>query len=146
MPVNGKRYDWESITITAPSGVMVDIQSIEYSDKREVTPVHGKGSKPRGYGEGNYEAEGKMTVLKEEFGTLLLVLAALGGGKLYAHKPFPIAVTYNNADQPVPQADVLRGVKLTDLGDARKQADTKSEVEIGFKITGGILRNGVEPV
>jgi hypothetical protein len=147
MPVNGKRYDWESITTLTISGVVVDYEGIDYSDKREVTSVHGKGSKPRGFGEGNYTAEGKTSLLKEEWLKLEAALAITSPNQaVYTHKPFPITVKYKNNDQPVPQVDVLRGVKLTGISDSRKQGDAKSVVELTFNITGGILRNGVEPV
>jgi len=146
MSVNGQRYDWESIKVTMPQGQVVDIQAISYKDSLDVEHVHGKGSRPRGYGTGNYTASGEIEIDKEEMQILLVGLSVLSGGKGYMrHKPFPIVVEYKNDDQPM-QVDVLKGVKLTEFDEARKQGDKSSTVKIPFIITKGINRNGQEAI
>lgn len=141
--INGKRYGWEDISIVFPSGVMVTITEIEYSDKKDNEALYGKGSNPNGYGEGNYSAEGKAKMSREEYESFTTALLALGAPSIYQHKPFPVIVNYANADQ-IPITDTLRSCKLKSTSNGPKQGDKSVEVEIGFDIFGGILWNGKE--
>ena len=40
-------------------GLALVVQEISYDDEQEMEESYGKGSKPRGYGKGNYKARGK---------------------------------------------------------------------------------------
>lgn len=121
---------------------MVDILEISYSDKKETELQYGKGSNPVGYGEGNYSAEGKAKMRREEFEKLKLTLIALGAKSVYQHPPFPVTVSYANEDEST-VVDVLRSCKIISVDNGPKQGDKSTEVEIGLLIMGGILWNGV---
>ena len=69
--INGKSYSWEDIACTFPHGMLINVENIEYSDEKETELQYGKGSKPTGYGAGNYKAEGKVTLQREELNKLL---------------------------------------------------------------------------
>ena len=97
MAANGNKYDWESITVTLPGGEAVAITEIKYEDGQGVTARYGRGSIPRGYGRGNYEASGSMVLDREEWEKLKKELTADGGG-IYDHTPFTIVVSYANDD------------------------------------------------
>lgn len=140
--INGKRYAWEDITIRMPHGVLVDVDSIDYSDKTDVAEIYGRGSKPQGYGSGNYSAEGKLTLLREEF-SRLLDYARSRGRKLYRLPPFTIVVSYANEDEPL-VTDVLRGCVFTETSTSSSQGDQSVKVELSIKILDGIVWNGVE--
>lgn len=140
--INGKKYSWEDITITFPHGVMVDVSEIEYSDKKETEAQYGKGATPTGYGEGNYSAEGKAKMKREEFELLKASLVKLGAKSIYKHKPFPITVGYANDDQPT-VTDTLKACKITAMSNGPKQGDKSVDVEIELLILGGIDWNGV---
>lgn len=139
--INGKRYAWEDISIRLPHGLLLDVESIEYSDKKEVEAVYGKGSNPRGYSAGNYSAEGKLTLLREEFNRLLDHVRSLGV-TLYNLPPFPITVGYANEDEPA-TTDVLKGCKITETSNSNSQGDQSVKVDLSLKILGGIDWNGV---
>lgn len=139
--INGKKYGWEDITVTFPQGVMVGISEIEYSDKKETEAIYGKGSNPVGYGEGNYSAEGKAKMTKEEFENFKVSLMATSGKALYRHTPFPIIVSYANDDQPT-VTDTLPACKITSMSNAPKQGDKTVDVEIQFVVLKPILWNG----
>ncbi|MGE5607413.1 MAG: hypothetical protein ACM3YE_17205 [Bacteroidota bacterium] len=141
--INGKKFSWEDISVNLPQGTAIDIDSIEYSDKKEDEEIYGKGSNPTGWGSGNYSAEGKMTLKREEHEKLTTALIALGSKSIYQHKPFPIVVNYANDDQPI-VTDVLRSCKLTANSTGPKQGDKSENVEVSFKILGGIVWNGKE--
>lgn len=136
--INGVTYDWESITVTLPTGQIVEIQDIEYSDEKDSTEVYGKGAMPRAYGRGNYKAEGKMTILRSD----LVALTTLAG--TYELPPLPIVVSYDNEDLSL-QADLLKDCKLTKRSARSSQGDQTAPVELEFKIFGGIWLNGVPP-
>lgn len=140
--INGKKYSWEDITITCPHGVMVNISEIEYSDKKETEGIYGKGTNPVGYGEGNYSAEGKVKMGRDEYELLKNTLFLENGKAIYKHSPFPIVVSYANDDQAT-VTDVLPSCKLTSQSNGPKQGDKSVDVEMGFIILEPILWNGI---
>jgi hypothetical protein len=140
--INGKKYSWEDITITFPQGTMVDVTEIEYSDKKEGEELYGKGSHPQGYGEGNYSAEGKAKMRREEYEKFTSALMK-GASSIYNHSPFPVVVSYANTDQAT-VTDTLRSCKLQSISTGPKQGDKSVDMEIQFKILGGILWNEKE--
>lgn len=54
LKVNGKAYDWGDVDLKIP-GLNIQVQEISYDDELEIEEVYGSGSKPRGYGTGNYK-------------------------------------------------------------------------------------------
>jgi hypothetical protein len=140
--INGVQYAWEHVTITFPNGTMIGIQEIQYGDKKDGEEQYGKGSMPVGYGEGNYSAEGKAKMSREEFEKFTDALMTTGKA-IYKHKPFVIVVSYANEDQPT-ITDTLRSCKLVSNDTNPKQGDKSIDMEINFKILGGILWNGKE--
>ncbi|CAH8721042.1 hypothetical protein [Paenibacillus melissococcoides] len=64
--INGKVYDWGDITISIP-GLSLEVQEISYDDELEKEVAYGKGQRPRGYGEGNYKSEGKLSLLRDDY-------------------------------------------------------------------------------
>lgn len=141
--INGKRYSWEDITARMPHGVLLDIDSIEYSDERETEAIYGKGSSPRGWGAGNYSAKGKLTLLKEEFDRLVDYAKQLGVA-LYRIPPFPITVSYANEDQPL-RTDVLKGCVISSVSHSASQGDSSVKVELEIQVLNGIWRDGLRP-
>lgn len=140
--INGKRYSWEDITITLPTGVIVGIKDIDYGDKKEFEALYGKGSDPVAYGAGNYSAQGKMKVTREEFDKLNYYAVASRG--FYNIRPFPVTVAYSNEDRPV-STDVLKSCKFTERSWKGAEGDKELNVELTFLILDGIYPNGVAP-
>ena len=118
MTINGNDYDWESIEVTLPSGVAVDIEEISYNDEQDIEGKYGKGSTPIGYGRGNYKASGAMTLGLSEFERLKDGL----GGSLYKAKPAQVVVGYANDDMPT-VTDTLPDIKFTKTDTSSKQGD-----------------------
>ncbi len=140
--VNGKYYDWADITINLPHGQLVDVHGIEYSDKLEKELVYGKGGKPVGWARGNYEAEGKLTLLLEEW-EKFREWASGQGRTLFQLDPFPITVAYADDGSAV-TTDTLKQCILTERSTGPKQGDKGLEVELSFLIVDGIDSNGYE--
>lgn len=139
---NGQNYDWESTQISLPHGTLVGIEKIEYSDEKDIKEVYGKGSKPRSYGAGNYKAEGKLTLLREEFNDLVAYMKKQGVTAFYKLPPFPITASYANDDRPI-VTDRLHDCKFKKTSLGIDQGAEKSEVELEFLILGGIDWNGL---
>jgi hypothetical protein len=136
--INGKNWSWEDIDISLPSGPLVLVESIDYGDKKDLEPVYGKGDMPQGFGGGNYSAEGKLTIKKEEMKLLDRYLLTLGLFRIYDLPPFPITVSYANEDQGS-TTDVLNQCKFVERSTAPKQNDKGINVDLTFQILGGIV-------
>lgn len=139
--INGRTFDWESIKVDAPFGIDVEIQDINYKSNRPVNMVFGRGNAARGYGRGNQEQDGDLTLNHKSF----LALAAYGAtfGGYFRIPPFVITVRYANDDQ-VTQVDVLDGVVLEEIGTGGAQGDEEVALrKINFKIANPVKFAGV---
>lgn len=142
--INGVAYDWESVTVNMPHGVLVGIQDISYEDELETEAVYGKGSMPLGHGQGNYKASGKLTLLQEEFENIL-AYCRQANIALYRLPPIPITVSYaKNGGQTTTR--VLRDCKMGKVSEKAAQGAKSLTVDIDITIYGGIDRNGVRPI
>lgn len=142
MAINGRVYDWESIEIHLPHGEVIGAQAIEYSDKVGVERVFGKGSVPLGYGRGNYEGEGKVTLLRDEYDKLVEHAKGQEGG-FFNMAPFPITVSYADKDGKV-RTDTLPDCIWTERSRQGSQGDTKLTVELSFLILSPIEEDGLK--
>ncbi len=77
LKVNGKAYDWGDVDLKIP-GLAVQVQEISYDDEMDMEETYGRGSKPRGYGTGNYKASGKLSLLRDDYDDLLAYCKAKG--------------------------------------------------------------------
>lgn len=140
--INGKLFDWESVTIVLPSGASIGISEINYSDERPIEERYGKGSLPRGFGRKNYKASGSMTLDRDEANLLQLAL----GGSFYSGLLFPIIVSYAVESQP-PITDSLPACKIVKIDVSAKQDDDNAgQVKLDFKILETIKWNFVPAV
>lgn len=143
MIINGKVYDWGDVSVKLP-GFEPEVQEISYNDELEKEVAYGKGQKPRGYGEGNYKAEGKLTMLKDDFDDLVNYCKAQGV-TLYKLVVPKIVVSYANAMQKT-KTDVLNTVTFTKVSHKDAQGDKSLKVDIDFIIVNGIERDGLKAV
>ena len=143
MSVNGRAYDWEDISVILPHGEAAGITEIKYEDGQAVTARYGKGSTPRSYGRGNYEASGSMVLDRDEWEKLKRELTATGGG-IYDHAPFTIVVNYANNDMGT-VTDVLKKCKITKQtgGGGAQGDDNVSPITCEFIVLAPIVWNGV---
>ncbi|MCL6612630.1 MAG: hypothetical protein K6T66_13935 [Peptococcaceae bacterium] len=141
--INGKSYSWEDISVVMPHGEMVNFLNVDYSDGKEIEPTYGKGSNPTGYGTGNYSAEGKLTLKKEEHDKFV-DWAKKQNKSLYRLPPFPVTVSYANEDQPT-KTDILKSCKIVKVSQSGGQGDKELKVEYEIKILDGIWRDGLPP-
>ncbi len=143
LKVNGISYGWGDVDIKIP-GVNLVLQEISYDDEQEAEESYGKGSKPRGYGKGNYKASGKMSMHRDDYDDLLDCLKALD--KPFYGMEFPsVVVAYGNPGGRT-RIDELKRVIFTKRSHKAAQGDKTLSVDIDLMIVGGIVEDGVEPV
>ncbi|WP_018750709.1 hypothetical protein [Paenibacillus sanguinis] len=141
--INGKVYDWSDVTVAVP-GLNLELQEISYNDELEKEVAYGRGQRPRGYGEGNYKSEGKMSLLRDDFDDLIDYCKSQGV-PLYKLVIPKIVVSYAN-DGGRTRTDVLNTVTITKADQKNAQGDKSLKVDLDLLIVNGIDRDGVKPV
>ncbi|MDR1397642.1 MAG: hypothetical protein LBJ14_07920 [Desulfarculales bacterium] len=137
--INGKKYDWEDVSIMLPSGLAVGVQEISYSDEKGIETLYGRGSTPRGYTRKNYSASGSLVLDRDEFERFKLAM----GGSPYTARPVPIVVNYADYDLP-PIADILPNCKFTKVETSAKQDDAGTgQMKLEFTILEPIKWGGM---
>ena len=133
--VNGKAYDWADVDIKLP-GLTIQLQEISYDDELEKELVYGKGQKPRGYGEGNYKSEGKISLLRDDYDALLDYCKSKKKPLLKLVIP-KIVVSYANEGDRT-RSDVLNTVTFTKRSNKAAQGDKSIKVDLDMIIVNGI--------
>ncbi|SKC68268.1 hypothetical protein [Maledivibacter halophilus] len=143
MKVNGKRYDWSDVDIHL-TGLNIELLEISYDDELEKELQYGKGSKPKGYGTGNYKPTAKISLSREEF-NILLAYCNKKKISLYMLEIPKIVVSYANDNYPT-QTDVLPQVSITKTSNKAAQGDKSLKVDLDLLVSGVIVRNGVKAI
>jgi hypothetical protein len=141
--INGKVYDFGDVSVKLP-GTELIVQEISYSDELEKELAYGKGHKPRGYGTGNYKADGKLSLLKEDYDQLINYCKQQGVA-FYSLVISKIIVSYANGEERT-TSDVLNKVTFTKANNKAAQGDKSLKIDIDFLIVGEIKRNGLNAV
>ena len=143
MIINGKVYDWASIDIQIP-GLAIEAQSIDYDDELESDLVYGRGPLPRGYGNGNYKASAKLSLLRDDYNDLIDYCKSKGIPfyKMIIEK---IIVSYANEGQPT-RSDVINKVKFKKRTNKAANGDKSFKVDLELLVMGTIVQDGVQPV
>lgn len=135
MPINGRYYDWEHISIQVKGVPLADVLSIDYEDSEKVNAIYGKGRTPRGYTKSNWEASGKLTLLREEYDRLR---AAAPEGNVYKLDPFDIVISYDKGNGTA-VTDTLKDCLFTKRSFGGVEQDTERiTVELEFVVLGEI--------
>lgn len=127
--VNGKVYDWSSVTISASGMENMEPTEISYDDEQETEFIYGKGGNPRGYGTGNKKNSVKLTLLREDFNEMCRVIKSKGYRYFYSYVVPKIVVSY--ADEGADTCtDVLTKVKFTKRSFKAAQGDKSLSVSL----------------
>lgn len=140
--INGKCYDWSSVTINVEGMDSIELQEISYDDEQELEPIYGKGGKIRGYGTGNQKNSVKLSMLREDFNEMARVIKGKGVKSFYKYTIPKITVSY--ADEgAVTTTDVLTNVKFSKRSLKAAQGDKSMKVDLDGMALGGITMNGL---
>lgn len=139
--VNGKVYDWSSITIALSGCQNIEPTSIDYEDSQDKELVYGRGGNPRGFGTGNKNNSVKMEMLREDYNTLVDAYRSQGG--FYKIVIPKITVSYADVGATI-CTDVLTNVTFTKRGGfGGKQGDKSTTITLEGIAMGGICIDGV---
>ncbi len=141
--INGKCYDWNSITINVSGMENIEITSISYGDKQEHEGIYGKGGNYRGYGTGNKSNTVSVEMSKEDFNEYLRVVKAMGYSDMYKYVVPKITVSYGDPGVPT-TTDVLTNVKFGSRDTNPKQGDKNVTMKMDGVAYGGIKWNGMD--
>lgn len=127
--VNGKVYDWSSVTIGVSGMENMEPTEISYDDEREADFIYGQGGNPRGYGTGNKKNSVKLTMIREDFNEMCRVVKARGYKHFYEYVIPKIVVSY--ADEGADTCtDVLTNVVITKRSFKAAQGDKSMSVSL----------------
>ncbi len=140
--INGKCYDWSSVTINVSGMDSIELQEISYDDEQELEPIYGKGGKIRGYGTGNQKNSVKLSMSREDFNEMIRVIKSKGYTSFYKYMIPKITVSY--ADEgAATTTDVLTNVKFSKRSLKAAQGDKSMKVDLDGIAIGGIKLNGL---
>ena len=140
--INGKCYDWSSVTINVSGMDSIELQEISYDDEEEVEAIYGKGGKIRGYGTGNKKNSVKLSMTREDFNEMIRVIKSKGYKSFYKYIIPKITVSYAD-DGVATTTDVLTNVKFSKRSLKAAQGDKSMKVDLDGMAMGGIKMNGL---
>ena len=140
--INGKCYDWSSVTINVSGMDSIELQEISYDDEEEVEAIYGKGGKIRGYGTGNQKNSVKLSMTREDFNEMIRVIKSKGYKSFYKYIIPKITVSYAD-DGVATTTDVLTNVKFSKRSLKAAQGDKSMKVDLDGMAMGGIKLNGL---
>src|SRR5574343_810760 len=110
--VNGLPYDFSSVEIITPIGIVNAIKEITYSDTLAPGKVRGTRAQVIGRTRGKYDAEGSLSIYKAEWEDLIAKLAPISGLVGFMEVTFPIVVNFSEFFEPR-RPNVLHGCRIT---------------------------------
>ena len=140
--INGKCYDWSSVTINVSGMDSIELQEISYDDEEEVEAIYGKGGKIRGYGTGNQKNSVKLSMTREDFNEMIRVIKSKGYKSFDKYIIPKITVSYAD-DGVATTTDVLTNVKFSKRSLKAAQGDKSMKVDLDGMAMGGIKMNGL---
>ncbi len=142
----GRVFAWKDIAIITPWGLSFSAQEISWDDEKDIESIYGTGGKPLAWAEGNWKAEGKMTLLIEEYQRLLMSTRGNTNSGIFDMPLFPIVVTFMyEIGGPIHVVNLL-DCKFVKRSRKASQGDKKLTVELDFLILGDVMEDGISAV
>ena len=141
--INGKVFDWESKEIFLNGVKLAEIVDINYKDSKEVEKIRGAGSGVLGYGGGNLDGSGDMTLERGEYDRINNAARA-AGKSIYDFVPMTIVVSHGAKVSPegsdfvdiqhgATHTETLLNVVFSSRDTGAKQNDKSNEMKLGFE-------------
>jgi hypothetical protein len=106
--INGQVFSWSSVRTVIFNRSIVGFDEINYSDKKDVSGVYGRGDEPYDSVTAKYEAMGDISL---HMGEVVGIQRAIPAGvRIQDIDPFDIVVTYNENGFLI--KDILRGCRF----------------------------------
>lgn len=131
--INGKNYDWATITAVILGVPIIGITDISYDVDRASTNNYGAGDNPVGYGNKNFVyGGGSMNIYKEE---QMQIEKVAPNKNLLEIPPFTITVIFSG-DGVTFTTDKISNVRFTKRSFAAKQGDAMLMAKTPFEFAG----------
>jgi hypothetical protein len=137
--VNGLVYDFESIKVLLPTGLVLLVEDANYNDKKDDEVITGVNSIPAGIGQGEYSGECELKIGRIEYDKLNLFAGASGG--FYNMPPIPVIVSYGHLGQ-IPTIDSML-VHFTERDLSGSKGDKPILVTLKGPLTAPLISNGI---
>lgn len=141
--INGKAYDWSSVTISTSGMEAIEPSEISYDDENEKDFIYGKKGQIIGYGTGNKKNSVKMSMYREDFNEMCRVIAVLGYKNFYDYVIPKVTVSYADPGKAT-CSDVLTNITWSKRSFKAAQGDTSMKIDLDGVATGGIQINGLD--
>ncbi|MFR0755806.1 MAG: hypothetical protein ACLSHV_04020 [Hominisplanchenecus sp.] len=141
--INGRCYDWNSVTLGISGCENVEPTEISYDAERDEEVIYGKGGDPRGYGTGNRKNSVKMSMLEKILMRSATVMQKKGVKSFFNYIFEKITVSYGNDGQKV-VTDTLTNVKFSKFSGKASQGDKSIKVDLEGFAFGGVNINGMK--
>lgn len=128
--INGKEYDWNSISVNLLGRMVVGITAIDYEEKQEKQNNYGAGKFPVSRGYGNIVPSAKITLTAAEVEAIQTAAVTSGLERIQDIEPFDIAVSFVPGGTNKIVNHVLRNVEFTNNKRDVKQGDKENLVEL----------------
>lgn len=140
--VNGKVFDWSSVTAKLSGMDSIELLEISYDDEQEMEPIYGAGGKIRGYGTGNQKNSVKISMLREDFNEICRVIKR-NQQSFYGYQIPQIVVCYADDDAET-CTDVISNFVISKRSFKAAQGDKSMKVDLDGFAVGGIKINNLE--
>lgn len=124
--INGVAYSWANVAFTLFGVPVTGITKIDYNEKQKKENIYGFGDRPIQRGYGNYEDEGSIEILLDEWKR---IIAASPDRNPLLIPPFDVQVVFFGTNV-APGKDVLRGVEFLENPLSTSQGDTSIKLTI----------------
>jgi hypothetical protein len=137
--VNGKTYDFESLKIQLPTGLILGCESVEYGDEKGDEVITGMDNQPVGIGRGEWKGTCKLELQRFEYNKLNSYAKDSGG--FYNMPPIAVIASYgNDGESPVTDSLMVHFTKRDYKG---SKGDTNLVVTIEGAQTKQMNSDGV---
>lgn len=120
--INGQTFSWSSVRTVIFNRSIVGFDEINYSDKKDVAGVYGRGDEPYDSVTSKYEAVADVSL---HMGEVVGIQRAIPAGvRIQDIEPFDIVVTYNEGGFLI--KDILRGCRFKVNGRSAKSGSAEA--------------------
>jgi hypothetical protein len=142
--INGKVFDFSSVTITIGNAIFTNITEISYSHGLDPGILRGTSAKWRGRSRGTYESDAGFSMYKEDYIALIMALSASAQGG-YMMATFPVLVMFREGPVGITATDTLNGCRIKHDEDSHSSGNEVAIVKVQLSVF-ELLRNGLSAV
>lgn len=127
--INGKVYDWSSVTINVSGMENIEPTEISYDDEQELEAIYGRGGGIRGFGTGNVKNSVKLSMLREDFNEMCRVIKSKGYKNFYKYVIPKVVVSYAD-DGAATCTDTITNLRFSKRSFKTAQGDKSVKVDL----------------